>query len=230
MPGPILEVALSTLDDARAARDGGADRIELCAALELDGLTPSLGTLIEVRREVPLPVVFMLRPRAGDFVYSDAEFLTMRRDAELALSNGAGAIVFGCLAADRTVDVERTRAMVRQAGPGRAVFHRAFDRTPDLGAALDVLIALGVTRVLTSGGRPTAIEGAEVIRGLIGRAAGRIEVLPGGGVTPANAADLLARTGATQVHGSFSVAASKGWGFRRTCGVKVGAVRAALRG
>jgi copper homeostasis protein len=223
----LLEACITTLDDARAAHLGGADRIELCAALELDGLTPSLGALLEIQSAVPLPVAFMLRPRAGGFVYTDAEMLVMGRDADLAVAHGASALVFGCLKADGTVDVPRARALIGRAGKMPVVFHRAFDRAPDLFAALETLIDLGVTRVLTSGGHRTAAAGADVIRQLIARAAGRIEVLPGGGITPENAAGLIARTGATQLHGSFSADTPSG---RRTSAARVAAARVALRG
>jgi len=201
----LLEVAIATLADARTAHAAGADRLELNAALDVGGLTPSLGTLALIHESVPLPVIAMLRPRPGGFVYSDAEFLTMQRDADLLLAGGAMGVAMGFLGGDRTVDIDRTRALVRQIGPShQAVFHRAFDLTRDPFAALDSLIDCGVTRILTSGQQPTALAGAGLIRRLIDHAAGRIEILPGAGVTPDNAVELIAQTAATQVHGSFS--------------------------
>jgi copper homeostasis protein len=231
----LLEVAISTLADAHAAHSGGADRLELSAALELGGLTPSLGTLDLIREAAPLPVIAMLRPRAGGFVYSAAESLTMQRDADLLLAHGAGGLALGFLNGDRTIDLARTREMLRQIGPSRqTVFHRAFDLTPDPFAALESLIDCGVTRILTSGQKPTAVAGADLIGQLIQRARGRIEILPGAGVTPDNAAALIARTAATQLHGSFSEIVEDRaqpvceGGYRATSARMVAATRAAI--
>lgn len=205
----LLEVAVSTVDDARTAHAEGADRLELNAALELGGLTPSMGTLLAVKEATPLPVVVMVRPRAGGFVYSEAEFATMLRDVELAVRHGADGVATGVLNGDRTIDRIRTRALLeRLDGRVEGVFHRAFDLTPDPLAALETLIELGVKRVLTSGQQSGALEGGQLIGRLIERAAGRIEVLPGSGVTAGNVAAVVAMTGADQVHGSFSEEAS----------------------
>ncbi|MDB5319554.1 MAG: hypothetical protein JWN40_1185 [Phycisphaerales bacterium] len=201
----LIEVAISTLADAQAAHAGGADRLELSSALELGGLTPSLGTLDLIKEAVALPVVAMLRPRPGGFVYSAAEFLTMQRDADFLLAHGASGLAFGFLNGDRSIDLPRTSELLRQIGSScQVVFHRAFDLTPDPLAALNSLIDCGVTRILTSGQQPTAPTGADLIRRLIQHAAGRIEILPAAGITPANAAALIAQTAATQLHGSFS--------------------------
>jgi copper homeostasis protein len=226
----LLEVAVATLEDARTAHAAGADRLELCAALELGGVTPPLGALIEIKRAVPLPVMVMIRPRPGHFTYSAGEFHTLRRDGDLALAEGADGLVFGCLAADRAIDLDQTAQLLRQTGLKQSVFHRAFDVTADPLASLDALIDLGVTRVLTSGQQPTAPAGAALIRQLITRAAGRIEILPGAGVTPENAAALLAQTGATQLHGTFSTATGgdPSTVYRITDATKVRAVRAIL--
>ena len=199
----LIEAAVESLAAAQAAYAGGADRLELNSALKLDGLTPSLATLVAVKEQVPLPVIAMVRPRAGDFVYDDAEFLAMRKDAEALLERGADGLAFGFLTAESAVDQRRTRELVQMIGPKVSVFHRAFDVTPDPFGALEMLIDLGVTRVLTSGQQPSASEGAELIRRLIERASGRIEILPGAGISPKNAADLIVRTGARQIHGSF---------------------------
>jgi copper homeostasis protein len=231
----LLEVAIATLADARVARAAGADRLELNAALELGGLTPSLGTLALIQETVLLRVIAMLRPRPGGFGYSDAEFLSMQRDADLLLAQGAAGLAFGILRGDRTIDVDRTRALVRQISPSReAVVHRAFDLTTDPLAALESLIDCGVTRILTSGQKPTAVAGADLIGQLIERAGGRIEILPGAGVTPDNAAALIARTGATQLHGSFSEVVEDRaqpiceGGYRATSARLVAATRAAV--
>jgi copper homeostasis protein len=201
----LLEVAVASVEDALAAQAGGADRFELNAALALGGLTPSLGTLIEVKHAVSLPVLAMVRPRPGGFAYSAAEFAVLQRDADLALAHGADGLVFGVLTAEGAVDNERCRALVRQAASCPVVFHRAFDVTPDPFAALEQLIDLGVRRVMTSGQEETAYNGAGRIAELIRRAAGRIEILPAGGINRFTVADVVARTGCDQVHAALRV-------------------------
>ena len=199
----LLELCVASVEDAAEAEAGGADRLELNSALALDGLTPSLGTFLEVKRAVRLPLLVMVRPRPGDFVYSEADFRVMRRDLDLLLAHGADGVVFGVLRPDGTVDAERCRQLARQAEGRPAVFHRAFDATPDPFAALECLIDLGFRRVLTSGRGETALDGATLLRELIVTAAGRIEVLPGGGITPLTVADVVTRSGCDQVHASL---------------------------
>jgi copper homeostasis protein len=199
----LLEVPVASAEDALTAQGGGADRLELNAALALGGLTPSLGTLLEVRASVALPVLVMVRPRLGGFAYSEADFKVMQRDTDLALQHGADGVVFGVLTAEGRVDGERCRCLVRQVGDRGAVFHRAFDVTPDPLAALEELIGLGFRRVMTSGQQETAYDGAGLIAELITRAAGRIEILPAGGINRFTVADVLARTGCGQVHASL---------------------------
>ncbi len=205
----MVEVCVASVEDAVTSAAVGADRVELNAALEVGGLTPSLGTLLEVRSAVSLSVVVMARPRPGGFCYSDAEFRTLRRDADIALDHGADGVAFGVLTPDGRVDVPRCRRVVEHVGsrPGGsfqgAVFHRAFDFTPEPLEALETLIDLGIRRVMTSGRQGTALEGADLIAELMRRAAGRIEVLPAGGIQAGNVAELLARTGCDQVHASL---------------------------
>jgi len=196
----FLEICCGSIDDALQAQAGGAQRIELCSALFLGGLTPSLGTMQYARQQLKLPIIAMVRPRGGGFCYTDAEFATMERDAETMLAEGADGIVFGILREDGTIDLRRTRRLREIAGAKQSVFHRAFDVTPDPFRALDELIGLGVTRILTSGQQDTVPEGADLIRRLIEYAADRIEILPGGGIKPFNLEDVVARTGCTQVH------------------------------
>ena len=198
----LLEICVGSVEDAITACTGGADRIELNAGLELGGLTPSMGTLIEVRRAVSIPVIAMVRPRPGHFCYSMAEFAVMQRDIELVLQHGADAVAVGMLQGDGQVDLERMRAVVSQAGKVPVVFHRAFDLTHDPGRALDQLIDMGVARILTSGQRATALEGAPLIAELIARAAGRIQVLPAGGIRAENVRELIAKAGCDEVHSS----------------------------
>jgi copper homeostasis protein len=199
----LLQVAVASVEDALAAQAGGADRLELNAALALGGLTPSLGLVREVKDAVGLPVLVMIRPRPGGFAYSAADFKVMQRDADLVMEQGADGIVFGILTDQGRVDADHCGRLVRQAGSRQAVFHRAFDVTPDPLAALEQLIDLGFRRLLTSGQEETAYNGADVIAGLIRRAAGRIEVLPAGGINRFTAADIMARTGCDQVHASL---------------------------
>ena len=200
MAGILLEIIASTVTDCLAAENGGADRIELCAAIGTGGLTPSLGTLIEAKKRVRIPLMAMLRPRAGGFCYSDEEFASMRRDAALLVEHGADGIVFGMLHSDGSVDTARCGKLVEIANGRQTVFHRAFDAVPGPMRALDELSDLGFTRVLTAGQKKSAHDGRERLRELIERAAGRIEVLPGGGIRSHNAAPLVAATGCTQVH------------------------------
>jgi len=199
----LLEVPVASVEDARAAQEGGADRLELNAALSLGGLTPSLGTLIAVKATIALPVFVMIRPRPGGFAYSEADLQVMQRDADLALQYGADGIVFGILSADGRVDGDRCRCLLRQVGARAAVFHRAFDVTPDPFEALEQLIDLGFRRVMTSGQEETAYIGAALIAALVRRCAGRIEVLPAGGINRFTVTDVVARTGCDQVHASL---------------------------
>ena len=195
-----VEICCESLADAVAAETARADRLELAQALELGGLTPSPGLALVVGARVALPFVAMVRPRGGDFVYGEAELGVMERDAGLLLEAGASGIVFGCLTSDGRIAQRACRRLLAVAGETDAVFHRAFDQVADPIAALEELVALGFTRVLTSGGRATALEGAERIRELVERAAGRIEVLAGGGIREDNVEQVIRRTGCTQVH------------------------------
>jgi copper homeostasis protein len=198
-----LEVAVTTADEAVRACRAGADRLELCSALEVGGVTPSSGTFLQIVAAVPgVPAYVLLRPRTGGFVCSDREFATLTRDAEWFLANGAAGVVCGLLTAAGQIDQARCAELVKLAN-GKAVFHRAFDFLPDPLAALDELIALGFERVLTSGGAASAADGASRIAELVRRASGRIAVLPAGGIGPDNVTELLRATGCDQVHGSF---------------------------
>ena len=202
-PGRVtLEVAVSSPDEARVAVDAGADRLEVCANLDCGGLTPSVGLVREIRRAVAVPIYAMLRPRPGGFRYTPAELRVMQLDADLLLDTGANGVVFGVLDADGEIDAAACGELVRRAR-GRAVFHRAFDFVRDQRAALAVLVGLGFERVQTSGRGVTAIDGAEAIARLVEAAGRDIEILPAGGIRPANVAEVVRRTGCDQVHGSF---------------------------
>ena len=200
MASILLEIIASTVDDCIAAEKGGADRIELCAAIATGGLTPSLGTLIEAKKRVRVGIMAMVRPRAGGFCYSDTDFAAMQRDASLLLEHGADGVVFGILRAEGSVDTRRCGKMIELASGRTTVFHRAFDVVPDPMRALNELIEVGFTRVLTSGQQKTAVEGSELIRKLIDQARRRIEVLAGGGVRVHNVRRLVESTRCSQVH------------------------------
>jgi copper homeostasis protein len=196
----LLEICCGSIDDALAAEKGGAERVELCSALFLGGLTPSVGTIQEAKRRLKIPIIVMVRPRAGGFAYSEAEMASMERDTEAAVENGADGIVVGILQSDGKVDVARCHRIRRLIGTRQAVFHRAFDVTPDPFEALEQLVDLGFTRVLTSGQKDSVPEGVELIKKLIERASDRIEILPGGGIQDWNLKELVERTGCQQVH------------------------------
>jgi copper homeostasis protein len=194
----IIEVVAQSPDDAVIAARSGADRLELVSALSLGGLTPSLGSLIKCLHE-GLPIVAMLRPRSGGFAYSQSEFEVMIFDGYSFLNAGAQGLVFGILTPGGEIDRKANGRLITELG-GEAVFHRAFDALPDPFEAMEILIDLGFKRILTSGGRGTALEGAETLRRLHEKADGRIEILPGGGVRPENATEIVARTGIQQLH------------------------------
>ena len=195
-----VEIVVQSVADALAAERGGADRLELCSALRLGGLTPSVGLVRTVREATRLPVMAMIRPRAGGFCYSDSEFAAMELDIVALLEAGADGVVFGVLWEDGRLDSERCRRLVSLAAGREAVFHRAFDFTPSLPDALEGLVELGFARVLTTGGGSSAAEGLPMLRELVERAAGRIEVMPGGGVRSANVREIREGCRAKSVH------------------------------
>ncbi|MBA4187435.1 MAG: copper homeostasis protein CutC [Planctomycetaceae bacterium] len=200
----LLEVCCETPSDVLAAEAGGADRVELCSALDLGGLTPSLGLLLSVRATSKLPIWVMIRPRGGDFVYSTEEVDVMVRDIELCRGAKPAGFVFGALHPDARINREVCRRLLDRCEDIPVVFHRAFDRTPLLGDALTSVIELGFCRLLTSGREPTAAEGAKTIARVRDRAAGQVEVLPCGQVRAENLEYLIQTSGCDQVHGSFS--------------------------
>lgn len=206
----LLEAVAGSVDEALAAEQAGADRIELCSALPVGGLTPSLGMVRMVCRSVKIPVAVMIRSREGGFVFSPAEISAMVEDAKALADAGARDFVFACLGAGGKINAEASRAILGEC-PGKGVFHRAFDDMDDPAATLDQLIELGFGRILTSGGEKTALEGAERIRSLVVQAADRVEILPGGGVRPHNAAEIVRQTGVSQLHFSARIAGGVGY-------------------
>ena len=200
-----LEVCTASMRSVQAAVAGGAKRIELCSALSVGGLTPSLGLLREVHALYPeLRIHVLIRPREGDFVYSEEELRVMERDIEVALPY-ADAIVSGAMTPAGTVDVVATRRLLERSQGVSFTFHRAFDQSQNPLEAMETIGALGCTRILTSGTRETAEAGIPIIRQLIERAAGAITILPGGGVTASNIRRILTETGAQEIHGSASL-------------------------
>ena len=174
--------------------------MELCADLAQDGLTPSAALLTESLAACRLPIVAMVRPRAGDFRLRPGELERMEREVAELLELGASGVVLGCLLADGRPDTVALARLVRAAAGAPVTFHRAFDRVPDPAAALEQLVDAGVARVLTSGGGNTALEGAPLLARLVAQAGERLVVMPGGGVRAHNVAELVRRTGAREVH------------------------------
>ncbi|MBM3987736.1 MAG: copper homeostasis protein CutC [Planctomycetes bacterium] len=198
----LLEVVVDSTADLRRAEEGGAQRIELCSRLEVGGVTPTRGLLELAQAQSKLPLCVMVRPRGGDFTYDAAELDSMRENIAWLKERKVMAVVLGVLRADRTLDIERMREFVALARPLKVTCHRAFDRTPDTLAALDELIALGVDRVLTTGGASDAHAGRRVLRKLVERARGRIVVLAGGGVRAHNWREIVADGGVREIHSS----------------------------
>lgn len=199
----LLEVPVESLEEAQIAIRAGADRIELCRDLHDDGLTPYSET-IRGLADSGIPFVTMIRPRPGDFCYDRAEAALIESHITRALDSGATAIVFGALTPDGAIASVLCRRVIKQAAGLPVVFHRAFDDVADQPAALEHVIDLGFARILTSGAQTCAASRAAASRiaALISQAAGRIEILPGGGIRPANVSELLHAVRCTQVHSS----------------------------
>jgi len=199
-----LEVCSNSVTSAIAAQEGGAIRVELCENLDEGGTTPSFGTILLARKHLHIQLFVLIRPRSGDFLYTDLEFEIIKADIRNCIEAGCDGIVIGILKADGTVDKERCSELIRMAKQfGLSVtFHRAFDMCADLYQSLEDIIALGCDRILTSGGKSTAMEGVNIIRHLVEQAAGRISIMPGSGIRDTNVADLVHFTGVTEVHSS----------------------------
>ncbi|HLZ92599.1 MAG TPA: copper homeostasis protein CutC [Candidatus Acidoferrum sp.] len=195
-----MEISAETAEAAAAAERGGAHRIELCADLQRGGLTPSEVLMRRTRGLVQVPVFAMIRPRAGNFVYSSDEIEQMRRGIAEAKRLGMNGVVLGVLTTQRQVDEERTRELVHLAKPLPTTFHRAFDEVADLAAALEQVIETGATRILTSGGALSAPAGVSTLARLVAAAKERIIVLPGGGLNASNVLQVARQTGARELH------------------------------
>lgn len=196
----LIEVCAGSVADVSAAMAVGADRVELCAALELGGVTPSIGMVEAALESSHLPVIVMLRPRAGGFCYDSDEFKVMLRDASRFLNLGVAGVAFGVLDRRQRVDIARAREIINLVKPRETVFHRAFDFVADGPAALTELIEIGCTRVLTSGGQPTAVGGMKALRDLMDLGGSRIEIMPGGGIRADNISEIVRQTKCRQIH------------------------------
>jgi len=205
---PLVEVCLDSVESALAAERGGANRVELCSSLIEGGITPSSGLIAAVRRSISIPLHVMIRPRGGDFCYTDYEFAIMAQDIKAAKEFGANGVVLGILDAEGNVDAQRTRKLVELARPLTVTFHRALDMSRDLFAALDTLIDLKVDRVLTSGGKETAVEGKRTIARLVEVAGERIVVMAGSGIREQNVRWFLGETSVREIHVSLTTPVS----------------------
>ena len=200
----MIEVCAGSYQDCLAAYHGGAKRVELNSALSVGGLTPSLATLIRVKKETDLKVICMVRPRAAGFCYDDEDFAIMMEDAQLFLEHGADGIAFGFLNEDATIQEAQTKAMIEliHSYQKEAVFHRAFDVCPDAHKAIETLISLHADRILTSGQEAKAMQGINLIQDLQAKYGEQIELLAGSGMNASNAMEMITTTGIHQVHSS----------------------------
>ncbi len=199
-----IEVCIDSVESALNAEKAGADRVEVCQGLFEGGTTPSSGMIQQIRSRVSLGVQVIIRPRGGDFLYSDYEFEVMKDDILRAKALGADGIVLGLLSADGTIDKARTASLIELSRPLNVTFHRAFDMTRDLSEALETLVDLGVERVLTSGAEPSVWDGVDEVAKLVQQAGDRIIVLPGGGIHERNVEKIVAHTKVREVHVSAS--------------------------
>jgi copper homeostasis protein len=206
--GFVLEICVESVDRAVAAERGGAHRIELCTDLSSGGMTPSAGMMQVARRHLRIPIHILIRPRVGNFFYTEREFEIMKSDIRMAKQLGMDGVVLGLLDEKRRVDVERTARLVKLAHPLPVTFHRAFDLCRDLPASLEEVIETGAARILTSGGEARATEGMTPLAKLVAAAAGRILVMPGGGIALDDVSPVLRRTAAREIHTSLRLAST----------------------
>ncbi|WP_373413479.1 copper homeostasis protein CutC [Ensifer aridi] len=204
MSGILLEVCVDDAQGLAAAMEGGADRIELCSALAVGGLTPSPG-LMALAGPPPVPVYAMIRPRPGDFVYGAADLDVMRRDIDAARNAGLAGVVLGASLSDGRLDARMLTKLAGHAAGMGLTLHRAFDLVPDFAEAIEIAVELGFERILTSGGARTAPEAVDTLARLVELAAGRVSIMPGSGVSLSSIDALLSRLAVTEVHSSCSV-------------------------
>ena len=209
-----FEICANSVASCIAAQEGGADRVELCAGIPEGGTTPSFGMIRNARECISIALNVIIRPRGGDFLYSETELREMVYDIQAAKELGADGLVFGCLRPDGSVDMEAMSVLMEAAGDTPVTFHRAFDHTSDPLKALEDIISLGCVRILTSGCRPTALEGADMLAQLVEKAADRIIIMPGCGVREGNIAEIARLSGAREFHFSARESVESGMFFR----------------
>lgn len=198
----IFEACVGNISEALEAEKRGASRIELCDNLMEGGTTPSFGTIELAKEKINIPFMVIIRPRGGDFVYSDEEFIVMKKDIELCKKLGVYGVVLGILDKKNNIDIEKTRELVELSKPMKVTFHMAFDEIYDKDKAIEELISLGIDRILTKGCKTKALDGLETIKRLVKISNGRIEILPGGGITKENFKYIVENTGVREVHGT----------------------------
>ena len=211
----LLEIAANSFESCKAAQEGGADRIELFENLGEGGCTPSYGMLIVVKEKINIPVYVMIRPRGGDFLYSEDEFEIMHRDIELCKQLGYPGVVFGMLDAQGGVDIGRCQDLLSACGGMKVTFHRAFDRAKDLQHSARQIIDLGFDRILTSGGEPDVEKGKDVIKELQREYGKDIIIMPGSGVTSANAKAIVDHCQVNEIHATAKGKASPGMQYTK---------------
>ncbi|RYE02643.1 MAG: copper homeostasis protein CutC [Sphingobacteriaceae bacterium] len=209
-----IEICAGSVTSALAAQQGGAYRVELCDNLKDGGTTPSYGILLLTRKNLSINLFPIIRPRGGDFLYTDLEFEVMKTDVQQCRDLGCDGVVFGILKADGEVDLERCLELKQLAGNMDCTFHRAFDRCKNPFKALEEIIEMGFERILTSGMENSAVKGASMISALIKQAAGRISIMPGAGIRPENLQLLIDQTGATEYHSTAKSKVKSGMVFR----------------
>ncbi|GGA57167.1 copper homeostasis protein CutC [Pelagibacterium lentulum] len=204
MNGKILEICVDDAAGLEAAIAGGADRIELCSALSVGGLTPSRG-FMALAANAPVPVYAMIRPRGGDFIFSQGDIDTMLNDIDAVRQCGLAGVVLGVSRDDSTLDAMTLEKLIDHAEGLGTTLHRAFDLVPDFSEAVETAIALGFERILTSGGKKTVVDGLDSLEKIVSLAAGRISIMPGAGVKVGNAASILKRLGVDEIHSSGGI-------------------------
>jgi copper homeostasis protein len=214
MAKPLIELCVDGIDGFLAAQDAGADRVELCASLVEGGLTPSLATIRAAVKAAKIPVHVIIRPRGGDFLYSETEFETMVEDIAALRGEGVSGVVIGCLTPDGRIDEARTKRLVEAARPMSVTCHRAFDMTADAGEALEALIRCGVDRVLTSGQRDTALEGLAILKAANEQAAGRIVIMGCGALDADTIRAVRDGAGLAELHFAALKTVPSGMAFR----------------
>jgi copper homeostasis protein len=200
MQNVTVEVCVDSIDSALNAQLGGASRVELCDNLPEGGTTPGYGTVVIAREQLDIDLFILIRPRGGDFLYSNLEFEAMKKDIRMAKEIGADGVVFGILNPDGSIDTERNRILRELAQPMGTTFHRAFDLSVDPMQGMEDIIKIGMDRILTSGQAATALEGKATLRELIRKAGKRISIMPGGGISEGNVKILKEYTGAAEYH------------------------------